>query len=402
MLGASSPSTVANALDDALDLATEAKDDLSERFHDTTSSIDSWINDELEALDERPPHRRPGRRPHHPHHGKPNQTVYELIAGSKYTTKLAKWINEYDDLVEALNSTKGNYTVFAPTDKAFEKIPDHGKKPSKEQLKAYLTYHVVPEFYPAGRVLASHTAPTLLKSDSLGSEPLPQRIAFRIGLRGLTVNVLSRIVAINIFGTNGVIHGIDAPIFPALPAITLIDLFPGQYSTLELGLVKTGLLDKLNTTDHAGGTFFAPSNWAFQKLGPKINAFLFSKYGEKYLKALLEYHVVPDNTLYSDAYYHANSSSAEPQENAKGIYHVDLPTLLKDRYLAIDIARWGGLIEIKINAFARVAFQDVIAKDGVIHSLDDVIIPPKKLKGSEEVEYWQGEEMTVEELVERA
>ncbi|PMD31472.1 hypothetical protein L207DRAFT_591432 [Hyaloscypha variabilis F] len=53
---------------------------------------------------------------------------YEVIAGSKYTTKLAKLINEFPDLVEVLNGTAANYTVFAPTDKAFEKIPEHGKK----------------------------------------------------------------------------------------------------------------------------------------------------------------------------------------------------------------------------------------------------------------------------------
>ena len=330
-------------------------------------------------------------------------TVFQLIAESKYTTKLAKFISEYDDLVEALNSTSANYTVFAPTDKAFDKIPKHAPKPSKEQLKMFLSYHVVPDFYPAGRVLSSHTAPTLMMSDSLGKEPLPQRIAFKIGLKGLTVNFYSRIIAINIFGTNGVIHGVDTPLFPPVSVVQAIDLFPGEFSTLELGLTKTGLLDKLNTTDHAGGTFFAPSNFAFRKLGPKINAFLFSQYGLKYLQALLEYHVVPDNTLYSDAYYKASSSGVEPENVPKGYFHVDLPTLLEDRNLAVDIARYGGYISIKINAFARVAIQDGIAKDGVLHIMSDVIVPPKKLggPGGMSEQYWEGEEMSVEELVER-
>lgn len=143
----------------------------------------------------------------------------------------------------------------------------------------------------------------------------------------------------------------------------------------------------------------APSNFAFQKLGPKINAFLFSQYGLKYLKALLEYHVVPDNTLYSDAYYKAESSE---QDVPKGLYHVDLPTLLKDRSLAVDIARYGGYISIKVNAFARVTVQDGIAEDGVIHVVSDVIVPPKKLGSlAEEVEYYNGEDMSVEELKER-
>jgi len=403
-----------NAIDEAFNFVGEAKDSVSDKYQETADSVKSWFEETADeaynALDEG--HHGPDhghRRPHEPpHHGKPNLTVYQLISESKYTTKLAKLINDYPDIVEALNSTKANYTVFAPTDKAFAKIPDHAPKPSKEQLKKVLQYHVVPDLYPAFRVLKTHTVPTLLKSDSLGSEPQPQRLAFKINLRGLTVNFYSRIIAINIFGTNGVIHGVDSIIIPPPNVIEAIDLFPGGFSTLELGLVKTGLLDLLNSTDHAGGTFFAPNNFAFQKLGPRINAFLFSKYGQKYLKALLEYHVVPDNTLYSDAYYKAGSSSPSDTvgvENApKGYFHIDLPTMLKDRNLAVDIARYGGFISIKVNAFARVGVQDGICEDGVIQVMDDVIVPPKKVggPGSEEVQYWDGEsEMSVEEFVDR-
>jgi uncharacterized surface protein with fasciclin (FAS1) repeats len=325
-------------------------------------------------------------------------TVYQLIAGSKYTTKLAKLINEYPDIVTALNTTKANFTIFAPTDAAFEKIPEHHHKPSKEQLKDILYYHVVPDLYPAGRVLVSHTAPTLLKGKHLSSQPEPQRIAFKLGLRGLTVNFYSRVVAINIIGTNGIIHGVDSLLVPPPKTLTLIDLFPGEFSTLELGLGKTGLLEKLNTTDHNGGTFFAPSNWAFQKLGPRLNAFLFSQYGQKYLKALLEYHVVPDNTLYSDAYYKAKSSD-ETTEIPKGYFHVDLPTLLNDRSLSVDIGRYGGYISMKINGFSSVSVQDGIAEDGVLHVVSSVLIPPKKV-GGEMVQY-DGGEITEEDLKER-
>lgn len=41
--------------------------------------------------------------------------------------------------------------------------------------------------------------------------------------------------------------------------------------------------------------------------------------------------------------------------------------------------------------------QDGVAKDGVIHGLSDVLIPPKKVGG----EMWQGETLTVEDLKER-
>lgn len=86
--------------------------------------------------------------------------------------------------------------VFAPTDKAFEKIPDKAPKPSKEELKKILLYHVSEDFYPAGKVLVTHTIPTLLSVETLGIGP--QRLATEIGLKGLTVNFYSRIVAIDI------------------------------------------------------------------------------------------------------------------------------------------------------------------------------------------------------------
>lgn len=92
--------------------------------------------------------------------------------------------------------TGNTAAVFAPTDKAFEKIPEHAPKPSKEELKKILLYHVSEEFYPAGKVLVTHTVPTLLSVDTLGIGP--QRLATEIGLKGLTVNFYSRIVAIDI------------------------------------------------------------------------------------------------------------------------------------------------------------------------------------------------------------
>lgn len=340
---------------------------------------------------DKPPHKG---KPHHPpHHQKPNQTVYELISKSKYTTKLAKLINDDPELVKVLNGTAANYTVFAPTDKAFEKIPKHGKEPSEEFIKKLLLYHVSPDFYPAGRVLKTHTIPTLYKEPALG-EDFAQRLSVNVGLRGLTLDFYSRIIAINIFGTNGVIHGIDTILIPPPKAVDIISLLPGEFSTLTLGLDKTGLLDALNTTNRAGGTFFAPSNWAFKKLGPRINAFLFSSYGEKYLTALLKYHVVPEQTLYSDAFYRPSKDDEERSSS----FHVDLATLLDDKALSIDVGSFGPFTQIKINGFTTVAVQNGIAKDGVIQIVSNVLIPPKT---AEAQDFWRGEPMSVEEFKER-
>ena len=127
------------------------------------------------------------------------------------------------------------------------------------------------------------------------------------------------------FGTNGVIHGVDSLLIPPPKLASIISFLPGEFSTLELGLTKTGLLPAIaDTSTHLGGTIFAPSNFAFRKLGPKINGFLFSKFGQKYLKALLEYHVVANQTLYSDAYYKSESVDNVMAEGGipKGYFHV--------------------------------------------------------------------------------
>ncbi|KAF2131138.1 FAS1 domain-containing protein [Dothidotthia symphoricarpi CBS 119687] len=346
-----------------------------------------------------PPHHGP---PHHgkPHHGKPNMTVYELISKSKYTTKLAKLIDKYDDLVETLNSTKANYTIFAPTDEAFEKIPDHGKHPSKEQLKDILLYHVSDDFYPAGRVLHSYTIPTLYEPEQLGHK---QRLTVRVTLKGPAINFYAKLVAVDIFGTNGVVHGIDSILVPPPKVAAIIDLLPGEFSTLELALGKTGLFDAVNNTKnypHEGGTLFAPSNFAFKKLGVKANAFLFSKYGEKYLKALLEYHIVVNQTLYTDAFFDATSKDSADVADRPPYYHFDLPTVLEGKYLAIDVTRYGPFVSIRINGFSRVTVHDGVASDGVIQVVSDVLIPPRNAADGAQV-FWEGEELTVEDLKER-
>lgn len=200
------------------------------------------------------------------------------------------------------------------------------------------------------------------------------------------------------------IHGVDSLLLPppsALKIVSLLPSGPNGFSNLLLALEKTGLESAIKAAGGRGGTLFAPNNFAFWKLGPKINAFLFSEHGEKYLAALLKYHAVGNQTLYSDAYYGPKTHHDEVEHESipKGLFHIDLPTLLKGKSLSIDVARYGGLISIKINGFGSVSVQDGIARDGVIHVVSNVLIPPKTAKG--EVEQWDGEELTVEDLKER-
>ncbi|KAK3062366.1 hypothetical protein LTR53_019404, partial [Teratosphaeriaceae sp. CCFEE 6253] len=100
------------ALDEAFELAEKTADTAGSKYHDATASIESWLQTEGDELyssfdgphDDPPHHGPPHHDPDHDHppphhgHGPPNQTIYQLISESKYTTKLAKLINKYDDL----------------------------------------------------------------------------------------------------------------------------------------------------------------------------------------------------------------------------------------------------------------------------------------------------------------
>ena len=198
-------------IDDAFEFASSSVESISDKLDEEYFDAKAWLEAGATSLEDEghdgPPHgRRPphkGKRPHgprHGHHGKTNLTVFELISKSKYTTKLAKLISEHEDLVDLLNGTTANFTIFAPTDKAFEKIPEHAPTPPKEFLKKLLTYHVSSDFYSAKRVLGADTIPTLLGGEYLSESPddTPQRLSVNVGLRGLTVNYFSRVVAINV------------------------------------------------------------------------------------------------------------------------------------------------------------------------------------------------------------
>jgi uncharacterized surface protein with fasciclin (FAS1) repeats len=114
-------------------------------------------------------------------------------------------------LIEALKD-EGPFTVFAPTDDAFEKVPaqalsDLLQPENKEKLTAILTYHVVP-----GKVTA-HEAANLDSATTLQGQSL--KITKQDGLR---VNQ-AKVIAPDVEASNGVIHVIDAVLMPATSAI---------------------------------------------------------------------------------------------------------------------------------------------------------------------------------------
>jgi uncharacterized surface protein with fasciclin (FAS1) repeats len=109
------------------------------------------------------------------------------------------------DLVETLKG-KGPFTVFAPTDEAFAKLPPgtvEALLKDKEKLRAILTYHVVPGAVKAADVVKLDSAKTVQG----------QSVSIDATDDGVKVND-AKVVKADVICSNGVIHVIDAVLLP--------------------------------------------------------------------------------------------------------------------------------------------------------------------------------------------
>jgi uncharacterized surface protein with fasciclin (FAS1) repeats len=135
---------------------------------------------------------------------KPKQTITETVVGSARFDTLESLVISAD-LAETL-SGKGPYTVFAPTDKAFSKLPAEtlealGNDP--DALRRVLLYHVADGRYPAARVARKRSIETLAGP----------RLKIEATKRAVRVDK-ARVITPDIKASNGVIHAINRVLIP--------------------------------------------------------------------------------------------------------------------------------------------------------------------------------------------
>ena len=142
--------------------------------------------------------------------GKKNDIVAVAVGAGQFNTLVAAV--KAAGLVETLQGT-GPFTVFAPSDAAFAKLPKgtvEALLADKDKLTAILTYHVV-----AGKV----TAADIVKMG--GASPATVNGApVRVTIRDGQVYVDgAKVVTADVGASNGVIHIIDSVIMPPAPAM---------------------------------------------------------------------------------------------------------------------------------------------------------------------------------------
>ena len=334
-----------------------------------------------------------------------NQTIVEIAAANPNFSTLVTAV-QAAGLVETL-SGPGPFTVFAPTNAAFDKLPPgtlDALIANKTALTSVLTYHVVPGNYPASQVVSMSSLPTVQ------GQPLPVTVQ-----PGGTVRVDgATVVATDIQASNGVIHVIDTVMIPPAgnattptptPITTVMPVVPVQgasssedytgggaaaptatrtvtttgtatvtpsatqaggetgdqtiveiasanpnFSTLVTAVQAAGLVETLSGPGPF--TVFAPTNAAFDKLPPgTLDALIANKTA---LTSVLTYHVVPGNYPASQVVSMSSLPTVQGQP---------LPVTVQP----------GGTVRVD---GATVVTTDIKASNGVIHVIDAVMIPP--------------------------
>ena len=250
------------------------------------------------------------------------------------------------DLGGAL-SGPGPFTVFAPTDDAFAKLPKGTvetllKPENKAKLQAILKYHVV-----SGTVMAADVV-KVKGAVSLNG----QRIAVKVDGGKVAVDG-ANVVKTDIKCSNGVIHVIDSVILPSTDLIPAVADKAGTFKTLLAAVKAGGLAETLS--GEGPFTVFAPTDEAFAKIPEATLKDLLKPENKSKLVAILSYHVVPGRVF---------SEGALEAKSAKTVQGSSVKISVKDGAAYVDNA--------------KIVATDVNAANGVIHIIDTVIMPPSK------------------------
>ncbi len=242
---------------------------------------------------------------------------------------------------------KGRWTVFAPTDAAFKKVPKAtltalGKNP--KLLKQVLLYHVVKGNVPAGKVVTLNGKSVRTASGS----------AVKVKVSGgkVFLNGSTRVTKTDIMASNGTIHVINKVLLPPAKTQNIVKtaVAAGSFKTLASLLQKSGLAKTLQS---GTWTVFAPTDAAFAKV-PKATLTALGS-NPALLKQVLLYHVVKGNV----------PAGKVVKLNGKSVGTVSGSKL--------NVRISGG--KVFLDGSTRVTKTDIKASNGFIHVINKVLIP---------------------------
>jgi len=269
-------------------------------------------------------------------------TVVDVILSSDDHTTLATAVSEAG-LVEALTA-EGPFTVFAPTNAAFEALPEgvlDELLANVEDLGYVLKHHVY-----GGSALAADLSDGDMVSTLAGTDLTVEITNGMVYIDGAMVTIA------DLTADNGVVHVIDAVLVPELDSTstTVVDVILGSdaHTTLATAVVEAGLVDALS--GEGPFTVFAPTNAAFEALPEGVLDELLANVED--LGYVLKHHVYGGSALAAD------------------LSDGDMVSTLAGTDLTVEIT--NGMVYID---GAMVTIADLTADNGVVHVIDAVLVP---------------------------
>jgi transforming growth factor-beta-induced protein len=267
------------------------------------------------------------------------------------------------DLVSTLQGS-GPLTVVAPTNAAFEALPAGVLSKlllpvNKPELVKILKYHVVSgnNNSAALTAVANSASPANEVATVEGS-----KLKFTVSGTSLKINANTTVTAANISATNGIVHQIDTVLLPPTFSVSSLKdevsnnivqtaVAAPSFSTLVAAVKAAGLVDTLSGTGPF--TVFAPTNDAFAKIPADVLAKLLLPENKDALVKVLTYHVVAGKV---DAAAVVKLTSAKTVQGSN-----------------VKIAVVDG--KVKLNDNTTVLTTDIQTSNGIIHSIDSVLLP---------------------------
>jgi len=280
-----------------------------------------------------------------------NLTIADNIAGMDSLSSLLAILSTkgYEPVLTALNGS-GNFTLFAPNNKG---IKAAGLDVSKIAfVTEILNYHTLENAMFSTDLKDVNFLESLAKDsewvDLGGKGQVIFAVKHKKEINIYFSNLTAKVVMVDVNCSNGVMHVIDN-VITLPPNATDAIKWSGLGMMME-SLVKTNLNDTVDTT--AGVTVFAPTNDAFKAAGIDPE-----KADVDVLTNILKYHVVSSTTYTTDI-----------------VENKTLTTLQ------------GGDVTLHVTAAhyqvnnANITVPDVLVKNGVIHFIDTVLVPPNTTK----------------------
>ncbi|KAF4843631.1 Aurofusarin biosynthesis cluster protein S [Colletotrichum siamense] len=296
------------------------------------------------------------------------ESVYQIIQESGHE-RFAELLRGQEALRKRLAGAEGEFTIFVPTDEALKKL---GMEHSGETLvREMAEYHVLEEVYSVDDLRGMQTAPTALEERGTGRR---QRLRVGGGGEDVVLNFYSRLLGDESKRAgNGVVHFVDDVLVPPPRFDRLVDVLPERLSVFSRALRETGVDEEAGLESPRGVTVFAPSDEAWDKLGAEVKSFLFGGRGADYLRALVRYHIIVDEILYTDVKVdHAEGTESEP-----GRYE----TLLRAG-VSVRVHGMEGRRVMEVDG-KKISVRDLPARHGIVHVLDEVLIPSTTTSGVE-------------------